>query len=154
MIDGKFHEFAGNLINRGRIIFGDVRRIQRDYLPTGITSREELTLLIALNAKLDRADKAWAEWLVPAVRDFVATSQRCEHPTQDAGQWVECLVAGCASATKLGQRIARQLRRELAQLRIVQSTSNDQPFPARDLAASVIDMPAISQCVPAQHSAA
>jgi len=154
MIDGKLHEFADNVINRGRIGFGDVRRLQRSYLPAGIANGEELELLISLNAKLDRVDKAWAEWLVSAVRDFVVTRQGCEQRAEDAGKWVERLAAGYASASKLGRRVARQLRRELSQLRTVQSKSADQAVPVWDEAVSVIDVPVMSPCAPAQHSAA
>ena len=154
MIDGKLHEFADNVINRGRISFGDVRRLQRSYLPAGIANGEELELLISLNAKLDRVDKAWAEWLVPAVRDFVVTRQGCEHRTEDAGKWVERLAAGYASVSKLGRRLARQLHRELSRLRTVQSTHADQALPAWDEAVSAIDLPAMSQCAPAQHGTA
>ena len=63
------------MIAKGQIRYGDVRRLQRDYLPGGITNHEELELLISLNAKLVRADKAWAQWLVAAVAEFVANGE-------------------------------------------------------------------------------
>jgi hypothetical protein len=80
-----------------------------------------LDVLVALNAKLVRADKAWAQWLVAAVADFVARHEGCGHPIEEAAsQWVEQLLA--ASATNLGRKITRQIRRELARLRAGQST--------------------------------
>lgn len=114
-------EFAGSVIARGQITFGDVRRLERGCLPSGITNREELETLISLNAKIVRADKAWAQWLVAAIVDFVATPHVGEHQTEDAaGEWVNRLLA--ASTTNLGRRIARQVRCELAR-RAIQSTS-------------------------------
>ena len=122
MIDRRLLEFVGNIISKGQITFGDVRRLQRGCLPTGISSREELETLISLNSKIARADKTWSQWLVPAVVDFVATGQGCEPPIEEpAGKWVDSLLA--ASPTNLSRRIARQIRRELARLRAIESTS-------------------------------
>jgi hypothetical protein len=126
MINRKIQEFVERVITRGRINFGDVRRLQRDCLPSGITNREELEVLISLNAKLLRADKAWAQWLIAIVADFVATREGCGHPIEDAvDKWVERLLE--ASATNLSRKIARQIRRELARLRAIQSTRADVP---------------------------
>jgi hypothetical protein len=126
MINRKVQEFVGKVITRGRINYGDVRRLQRGLSAEGITNREELEVLISLNAKLLRADKAWVQWLIATVADFVATREGCGHPIEDAAsQWVERLLA--ASATNLSQKIARQIRRELARLRAVQSTRADEP---------------------------
>jgi hypothetical protein len=122
MIDRRLQEFVGNIIAKGQITFGDVRRLQRGCLPTGISSRDELETLISLNSKIGRADKTWAQWLVPAVVDFVATGQGCGPPIEEsAGKWVDSLLA--ASPTNLGRRIARRIRRELARLRAIESTS-------------------------------
>ena len=38
MINGKLQEFVCNVAVKGRISYGDVRRLQRDYLPGGITN--------------------------------------------------------------------------------------------------------------------
>jgi len=120
IINGRLRDFSHKVITKGQITLGDVRRLQRGYPPGGITNREELEILISLNAKLVRADKAWPRWLVSVVADFVVTREACERPFEDAaGKWVEGLLA--ASATKLGLRIARQIRRELSRLRAIQS---------------------------------
>jgi hypothetical protein len=122
MIDRRLQEFVGNIIAKGQITFGDVRRLQRGCLPTGISSCEELEALISLNSKIGRADKTWAQWLVPAVVDFVATGQGCEPTIEEhAAKWVDSLLA--ASPANLGRRIARQIRRELARQRAIESPS-------------------------------
>jgi len=41
-----------------RISFADLRRLQRDILPTRITTREEAEILLALDTTVDRADRA------------------------------------------------------------------------------------------------
>src|SRR5262249_17445997 len=98
IINGKLRDFACNAIAKGQITLGDVRRLQRGYLPGGITNREEFEILISLNAKLDRADKAWAQWLLSAIADFVTTRDARERSFEEAaGTLAERLLA--ASAT-------------------------------------------------------
>jgi hypothetical protein len=128
MINAKLQEFVCAVVAKGQVRYGDVRRLQRDYLPGGITKREELELLISLNAKLVRADKTWPQWLVAAVAEFVANQQAGEHPVGEAtGEWVGRLLA--ASTTRLGRRIGRELRRELGRRRGIQSTNADETHP-------------------------
>ncbi len=111
MIDGKLQDFAAGVMARGQISFGDVRRLQRDCLPNGIATREEAESLVALNASLVRADKAWAEWLVPALAQFVSAQQSADISGADAaGAWLRALFAASASSAALGRKIARCLR--------------------------------------------
>jgi hypothetical protein len=146
MTNENLQEFVVSVIARGPITFGDVRRLERGCLPGGITNREELETLITLNAKIVRADKAWAQWLVAAIVDFVATPRVCEHPTGDAaGEWVDRLIA--APATSLGRRIARQVRCELAR-RAIQSTSAEQR-PRQGRQRSVVQQSYVHQSYPA-----
>ena len=84
MINGKLQEFVCNVAAKGQIRYGDVRRLQRDYLPGGITNREELELLTSANTKLFRADKAWTQWLVASVVEFIAKQEVREHPSKEA----------------------------------------------------------------------
>lgn len=125
VINGSVRDFVCSINARGQITLGDVRRLQRGYLPGGITNGKELDILISLNAKLVRADKAWAQWLVSVVADFVTTREASRRPFEDAAEkWVERLLAG--STTKLALRIARQVRRELARLRAIEPTSGEE----------------------------
>jgi hypothetical protein len=128
MINGKLEEFVCNVAAKGRISYGDVRRLQRDYLPGGISNREELELLISANTKLVRADQAWTQWLVVSVGAFIAKTEVREHPSKEAaGRWVGRLLA--ASTTSVGRRIARKVRCELARQHGIQSTETDQHHP-------------------------
>ena len=54
-----------------RIRFADLRRLQRDILPYRITTAEEAEMLLSLDATVERADRDWREYLVPAVAQFV-----------------------------------------------------------------------------------
>lgn len=130
MTDKRFQETVDNIAAKGQITFGDVRRLQRGCLPTGISSRDELETLISLNAKIARADRAWAQWLVPAVVGFVATGQGYEPSVEEpVSKWVDCLLA--APPTNLSRRIARQIRRELARLCAIEPTGATQERPQR-----------------------
>jgi hypothetical protein len=58
----------------GRLGFGDLRRLQRDVLPEGPRSREEVGALIALDKVLERFDDAWPGYLEAAVMGFVVSA--------------------------------------------------------------------------------
>jgi hypothetical protein len=118
MTNTSLQDFVTNIIARRHLTFGDVRRLQRDCLPGGLKTREHAEMLICLNGKIDRADKAWAQWLVAAIADFAVMNERrsdaVEEPIVD---WLERLLAATALSTKVGRNISRQLRREAKRLR-------------------------------------
>jgi hypothetical protein len=125
MINEKLQGFVCDVIAKGQIGYGDLRRLQRDYLPGGITHSEELELLISLNARLVRADKAWAHWFVASVAEFVAKQEENEHPIEEAaGEWVGRLLA--ESITSFGRKIARLVRRHLKRRHSTQPTNSVQ----------------------------
>src|SRR5215212_11934647 len=64
-------DFASAAVQSKRIRFGDLRRLKRDILPARITTREEVEVLIALDAVIERADREWRSYLIATVRDFV-----------------------------------------------------------------------------------
>lgn len=63
-------DFVLNAVEMSRIRFADLRRLQRDILPYRITRREEVEMLLSLDATVERADRDWREYLVPAVAQF------------------------------------------------------------------------------------
>jgi hypothetical protein len=63
-------DFVAAGVARRRIGFGDVRRLERDVLPTGLTCREDAEALLALDKAIGRADTAWAAFLATAIKDF------------------------------------------------------------------------------------
>jgi hypothetical protein len=133
MINGKLQDFATSAMARSQISFGDVRRLQRDCLPHGITTREEAERLIALDATLVRADKAWAAWLVPALADFATAHQPADASSADAAKaFLQGLLAQSPSSAALGRKIARHIRRSRVQPPADQPT-DAQPRHQREL---------------------
>src|SRR3954447_19898724 len=76
MINSALQAFASKVQKAGRISFGDVKRLQRDALPDGISCREEAEPLLTLEQSVSRADRAFSDWLVAMVVDFVVWGMR------------------------------------------------------------------------------
>jgi hypothetical protein len=110
MDNSKLQEFVTTTVLHNRITFGDVRRLQRDHLPGGITSRAEAEILIRLDAMMGQVDKAWTEWLTAAVFDFAVFSERSVDAT-DIGSlaWLKEFLAEFGTATKVTKQLARDI---------------------------------------------
>src|SRR3979490_1343528 len=78
MNNAKLQDFVTQTAARSQITFGDVRRLRRDCLPGGINAGEEVGILIWLDSKVSRADKAWSQWLVAAVPHFAPGGEGTE----------------------------------------------------------------------------
>jgi len=115
MINSSLQAFASNVQKAGRISFGDVKRLQRDILPDGISSRAQAELLITLDQTVSRADRAFADWLVAMMVDFVVWGLR---PTgtvdAETAAWLTPFLVG-QRATKTMLRLARELAAEAQQ---------------------------------------
>ena len=64
------HHFAARVLAEDRILFGDLKRLQRDILPSRITCREEAEILLFLDSAVHRTDREWPAYLTATVRDF------------------------------------------------------------------------------------
>ena len=115
MINSSLQAFANNVQKAGRISFGDVKRLQRDILPDGISSRAEAELLLSLDQTVSQADRAFADWLVAMMVEFVVWGLR-PTGTVDAeiAAWLTPFLAG-QRATKTMRRLARELAAEAQQ---------------------------------------
>jgi len=106
-------DFVSKAAAKSRITFGDVRRLQRDILPDGISTREQAELLIRLDGQVARADDTWSDWLVTCVVDFVVWGERPTGAVEaEAAVWLRDLLAASGSPTKAARRIAREIRQE------------------------------------------
>src|SRR3954447_17836389 len=74
MSRASLREFISGVLVHKRLRFGDLRRLQRDVLPTGITTREEAEALITLDQTLSKVDVDWPAYLAAAVKDFVVST--------------------------------------------------------------------------------
>jgi hypothetical protein len=81
--------FAEKVLMSRRLLFADLRRLERDVLPEGPTTREEAEALIALDGALLRADKAWAPYLAAAIAGF---ARRAAAAGEETG-WLAAAVA-------------------------------------------------------------
>ena len=77
-----------------RLLYGDLRRLQRDVLPAGASSREEVEALLSLDW-IERVDKDWPGYLARVVTDFMLSTS---DPSGDAlnaetAAWLVSLLA-------------------------------------------------------------
>ena len=80
--------FVTKVTRNHRIVFGDLRRLQRDVLPTGPATREEIETLLSLDS-LGQVDDDWPGYLVATVKDFVlSTSDPPGSVDADTAAWL------------------------------------------------------------------
>src|SRR5919205_241458 len=106
--------FVRKVTARNRILFADLRRLRRDVLPDGPTSREEIETVLALDS-LGQVDQDWPEYLLETVVRFVLT--RSDPPGSvdaDTAAWLTQALAG--AKPKSAAAIVRALRQEVQQV--------------------------------------
>jgi hypothetical protein len=114
MENSKLQDFVTITVLHNRITFGDVRRLQRDHLPHGVTSREQVEMLLQLDGMIDRADRAWADWLIAAVFDFAVFSERSVDAVENGTcDWLLDHLAALDVSTKVTRRLERDLHQAL-----------------------------------------
>jgi hypothetical protein len=114
MENSKLQDFVSVTVLHNRITFGDVRRLQRDYLPQGVTSREQVEILLHLDGLIERADRAWADWLAAAVFDFAVFSERSVDAIESGTcDWLLDHLAALDISTKVTRRLERDLHQAL-----------------------------------------
>jgi hypothetical protein len=102
-------DFVARIEAKARITFGDVRRLQRDHLPGGLSSFEEARILLQLDANVARTDRAWFGWLVTTIVDFAVPSEG----TRAADDALEAQLALENASARARRRIAREIREAL-----------------------------------------
>jgi hypothetical protein len=112
MVNSSLQTFINKVQAAGRISFGDVHRLQRGILPDGISAREEAELLLTLAQTVGRADRAFGDWFVAMMVDFVVWGMR---PTgtvdAETATWLAPFLVG-QRTTKTMRRLARELAAE------------------------------------------
>jgi hypothetical protein len=69
-MSNSLRKFVTKTLHNNRIGFGDLRRLERDILPVGITTPFEAEVLIALDRTIRRADRRWSDYLFIADKEF------------------------------------------------------------------------------------
>ena len=81
--------FVDRVLADDRILFGDLRRLQRDILPSSISTREEAEILLFLDAAVHRTDREWPGYLAATVRDFAIWGlQPAGCLDRDKAEWI------------------------------------------------------------------
>src|SRR5215213_3972125 len=101
-------DFVLNAVEINRIRYADLRRLQRDILPFRITTQEEAEMLLSLDATVERADRDWREYLIPAVAQFVVWGlEPVGRVDQAKADWL--LEALALAPSKTGSAIIRHV---------------------------------------------
>ncbi len=80
--------FASKARASNRLLYGDLRRLQRDVLPSGARTREEVELLLTLDS-IERLDEDWPGYLARIVTDYVlSTSEPRGVVDADTAAWL------------------------------------------------------------------
>ena len=132
MENSKLQDFVTITVLHNRITFGDVRRLQRDHLPHGVTNREQVEMLLQLDGMIDRADRAWADWLVAAVFDFAVFSERSVDAVESGTcDWLLDHLAALDISTKVTRRLERDLHQALEPIAPIEYVDEaDEPVEA------------------------
>ena len=111
MIRTPLQHFVDRVLADDRILFGDLRRLKRDILPSSITTREEAEILLFLDSAVHRTDREWPGYLAAMVRDFAIWGL---HPAgcvdRDKAEWIAAALSRSDPA-----RTARVILREIMQ---------------------------------------
>jgi hypothetical protein len=148
MENNKLQDFVTITVLHDRITFGDVRRLQRDYLPHGVASREQAEMLLQLDGMIDRADRAWADWLVAAIFDFAVFSERSVDTVESGTcDWLLDHLAALDISTKVTRRLERDLQQALEPIAPIEYV--DEAAEPAEVTADALPLSAPSMVVPA-----
>lgn len=117
MITEKLHLFCNRVLAAKRIGAEQVAELRHDILVDGLRTREDVDVLVALDRAVPDAHPKWAEYLVPAVVEFVVWTCR---PTgivdRDSARWLSTSLGCGGGPTETAARIAFEVVRESQQV--------------------------------------
>jgi len=121
-------DFILNAVEANRVRYADLRRLQRDILPVRITSTQEAEMLLSLDGTIERADRDWREYLVPAVAQFVVWGMDpVGRIDQAKADWL--LEALPLASAKVGSAIIRHV---VIEVPCIDDTVSLRPKPSRE----------------------
>jgi hypothetical protein len=105
-------EFVARALADNRILFGDLKRLQRDILPARITTREEAEILLFLDSVVARTDREWTMYLTSNVRDFVIWGlQPAGSVDRSKAEWISTALSR-GDPTRTARAIIHEIVRE------------------------------------------
>ena len=105
--------FALKVSASNRLLSADLRRLRRDVLPGGITTREEAEVLLRLD-RIERLDAEWTAYLAEAVAKFVISASGPDGIDHDISAWLAVLLS--AAQPRTAAAIVRVIQRESHQV--------------------------------------
>ncbi len=85
--------FVAKVTRSNRILYADFRRLRRDILPDGPTSRAEVEVLLTLDL-IERTEPDWPAYLARTVAGFVqAEPAPAEETVSEVHAWLSAALA-------------------------------------------------------------
>jgi hypothetical protein len=117
MINDQLRAVIDRALDRERISAEDVRELQREVFEHGLTCREEVNVLAALDRAVPTADPLWAKFFVASLVEFVVwTSRPTGYVDKETTRWLVTALMPMDRATVNAQRAALELAREARQV--------------------------------------
>src|SRR5215210_3781756 len=111
MNSSSLSQFVRTALVDKRIRFADLRRLQRDVLPDGPSTRDEAEALLALDQVVQRADRAWPDYLASAIKEFVLSGSTPPGSVDgETAEWLIAALSCCRAKTALA--VAREIVRD------------------------------------------
>lgn len=117
MIKNSLRTMIDQILEKRLISDDDVRLLQRDILPNGPVTIEDVDVLIALDRAVPRAVDRWADYLVASVVDHVVWASRPTGYVDAAtARWLVASLTAGSGPTPNAVRIAFEIVREAEQV--------------------------------------
>jgi hypothetical protein len=117
MINDQLRAVIDRALDRERISVEDVRELQREVFEYGLTCREEVNLLAALDRAVPTADPLWAKFFITSLVEFVVwTSRPTGYVDNETARWLVTALMPMDRATANAHRAALEILREAQQV--------------------------------------
>ncbi len=113
MMSSALRRFVETVLDKRQLDEDDVKSLHREVLPDGVSSRDEIDVLVALDRAVPEACAAYGDWLTATVVDFAVWQCR---PTgrisRDDAAWLVATLGVGEGPTATAARIAFEIVRE------------------------------------------
>ena len=116
MINGQLRAIVDRVFDCKRIGARDVRELQHEVFEHGLTCRQEVEVLAALDRAIPSADPLWAAFFIASVVEFAVWTLRPTGYDGDTARWLVHALAPYGEPTANARRAAQQIMREAQQV--------------------------------------
>src|SRR4051794_21688493 len=117
MTNNQLRAVFDRAFDRERISCDDVRELQREVFECGLTCREEVNLLAALDRAIPSADPLWAKFFITSLVEFVVwTSRPTGYVDNETALWLVTALMSMDRATVNAHGVALEIVREAQQV--------------------------------------